>query len=66
MTDPRVFCDRCGSAILEDRSELVATCGPLRRSRPSIDLCATCQDGLISWLKTGEQAKQFELQPAGA
>jgi hypothetical protein len=49
-------CDRCGNAILENRSTLEVKAGGLgsRHDEP-LDLCQECQAGFIDWLRGGRQ-----------
>ncbi len=46
-------CDKCGSVIGTDRSELVTRVGPWRKDRPRIDLCSSCLASLASWFGPG-------------
>jgi hypothetical protein len=49
------ICNRCGSAILENRTILEIKAGALgaRHDEP-IDLCGTCQDRFEDWLRSGQ------------
>lgn len=51
MTETIVHCDRCLTRIEADRSLMNVECGPLRRLMPSIDLCGSCSDLLLGWLR---------------
>jgi hypothetical protein len=44
----RVWCDRCGDRITQERVTLKPTTGKLRHREP-FDLCASCSDQLVDW-----------------
>lgn len=54
MVNRSVMCNRCGCAVLENRSVIEFKAGSLttRHDEP-IDPCTTCQDSLVSWLRSG-------------
>jgi hypothetical protein len=45
----RVFCDKCGDRIMQERVVLKPTVGKLRHREP-FDLCPECSDALMDWL----------------
>jgi hypothetical protein len=47
--DMKVYCDKCGDRITQDRSVIKATTGPLRQRDP-IDLCDSCRVAFVTWL----------------
>jgi hypothetical protein len=49
MVHQRITCDRCGETIVEDRTCLKATTGPLRH-KPPTDLCHDCKLGFEAFL----------------
>jgi hypothetical protein len=55
MRQTTFVCDRCGSAILENRCIVELKAGALgsRHDEP-IDLCGTCQDRFDDWLRGGQ------------
>jgi hypothetical protein len=60
MVSTNVFCDRCKSQIMEQRSNYSATCGPARQTRESLDLCQDCLGILNSWLLAGPDGPSLE------
>jgi hypothetical protein len=48
-SETRIWCDKCGEQISEDRTKLVAKTGPLRFHEP-IDFCSTCSAEFTEWL----------------
>jgi hypothetical protein len=55
MCERKYLCDRCGSIVLEQRTNLAVRCGPLRKAgREAVDLCKGC----------GERFGEFLREPA--
>lgn len=63
-------CDRCGSAILGNRSVLQATRGKLATLivggetalAEGVDLCEPCAAGFLRWLRVAEVALLAEVR----
>ena len=51
-----IHCSRCGSTILGGHSILTVTAGELanRVEEPYFDLCQTCTDRFLDWLRQGQ------------
>jgi hypothetical protein len=71
VTVTRYFCDRCREPIATGRAVLTIEAGsvPLpwptspATGRPTIELCGSCLDALITWLRHGAEVPS-ELQEA--
>ena len=63
MRTTNYCCDRCGSPVLEGRSVLEVKAGELakRHDEPWIDLCGSCTDRFVDWLRTGKEGVQNGL-----
>jgi hypothetical protein len=46
INNMRVHCNKCGQVIVEDRSRVLALCGPLRRRLRHAELCPDCARAL--------------------
>jgi hypothetical protein len=56
MRQTTFMCNRCGNAILENRSSIEIKAGGLgsRHDEP-LDLCGDCQARFDDWLRSGRQ-----------
>ena len=45
----RIWCDKCGDRIYEQRTNLVAKTGRLRHRDGGFDLCLPCSEGVFDW-----------------
>ncbi len=50
MVELKVFCDKCHERVTQDRTLLKTQSGPKRLVMPTLDLCSSCLDELVTWL----------------
>lgn len=55
MTETRVWCDRCATQIVADRTLFTLTTGPERLLRPTMDLCSQCLELFLKWIDENKE-----------
>jgi hypothetical protein len=68
MRTVTIHCSRCGCTILGGHSILEVKAGDLanRIEEPYFDLCASCVDRFLDWLRSGRQNGQHDAVAIGA
>ena len=51
MIETKIWCDKCGILITEDRAMIAITTGPKRTLQPAFDLCPACVEELLAWIR---------------
>ena len=63
VAESRTFCDRCGNSCLDGRNQLRVEAGDLRAKVPEIDMCASCAESLLAWLRSGHLPADLDAPP---
>ena len=68
MRTQKVCCDRCAAVVVEHGSIIELKAGELTKqhAEPWIDLCGSCSERFVEWLRSGKAHQAGHATPGHA